>query len=347
MSLIKSIAVGTLFITSAVMAQNPATHLNFDGTNDYVNCGNPTALQISGNAITLEAKVKFTTFAGHSDAGSIINKENNSPDYGYMLRAGGSGIVSFNLGNGSWNELVTPSNTVSLGIWYHIAAVYDGTYMKIYVDGVEKASLVISNINFSSANQNMMIGSWSHIGRFLNASIDEVRVWNIARTPSELQYAMNCELENPTTLSGLKAYYKFNQGVDGFDNTAITTLTDASVAASAATLNNFTLNGTVSNWLGGSPVVSNATCAMLSSENVESDYSTLKVYPNPSSGVFQFQTQEATQLEVYDLMGKVILSKNVQTGAASFNLSEQAAGMYLLKIINSSGHTAVCTIVKN
>ena len=35
----------------------PATHLDFDGANDYVNCGNAPALQISGNAITLEARV--------------------------------------------------------------------------------------------------------------------------------------------------------------------------------------------------------------------------------------------------------------------------------------------------
>ena len=33
----------------------PATHLDFDGINDYVNCGNAPAVQISGNAITLEA----------------------------------------------------------------------------------------------------------------------------------------------------------------------------------------------------------------------------------------------------------------------------------------------------
>jgi hypothetical protein len=35
----------------------PATHLDFDGINDYVNCGNAPAVQISGNAITLEARV--------------------------------------------------------------------------------------------------------------------------------------------------------------------------------------------------------------------------------------------------------------------------------------------------
>lgn len=92
----------------------PATHLDFDGINDYVNCGNAPTVQISGNAITLEARVKFKSFAGSFNDGSIINKEQNSPDYGYMLRAGSSGIVNFNLGNGWWNELSSPSYSVTI-----------------------------------------------------------------------------------------------------------------------------------------------------------------------------------------------------------------------------------------
>ena len=324
----------------------PGTHLDFDGANDYVNCGNAPALQISGNAITLEARVKFTSFAGSSDNGSIINKEQNSPDYGYMLRAGGSGVVSFNLGNGWWNELSSPSNAVTLGVWHHIAATYEGTTMKIYVDGVEVASQGLTNINFSSTNQNLMIGSWSNIGRYLNASVDEVRVWNIARTTAEIQNAMNCELNNPTSQTGLVAYYQFNQGVDGADNTALTTLTDSSATAYTATLNNFALNGTASNWLAGSSVVTGNICATLSSDGFESDSFAVKVYPNPSSGVFQLQNQEAAQLEVYDLMGKVILNKSVQAGDVSFDLSGYAPGVYLLKITNNSGNTTVSKIVK-
>lgn len=325
----------------------PATHLDFDGINDYVNCGNAPAVQISGNAITLEARVKFKSFAGSFNDGSIINKEQNSPDYGYMLRAGSSGIVNFNLGNGWWNELSSPSYAVTIGVWHHIAATYDGTTMKIYVDGVLVASQVSANIYFSSTNQNLMIGSWSNIGRYLNASVDEVRVWNIARTTAEIQNAMNCELNNPTSQTGLVAYYQFNQGVDGADNTALTTLTDSSATAYTATLNNFALNGIASNWLAGSSVVTGNTCAVLSSDAFELNPFALQVYPNPSSGIFQLQTQEEAQLEVYDLMGKMILNKSVQAGAVSFDLSGHAPGMYLLKITSGSGKTVACKIVKN
>ena len=338
---------GQTILDNKTVNSVPATHLDFDGINDYVNCGNAPAVQISGNAITLEARVKFKSFAGSFNDGSIINKEQNSPDYGYMLRAGSSGIVNFNLGNGWWNELSSPSYSVTIGVWHHIAATYDGTTMKIYVDGVLVASQVSANIYFSSTNQNLMIGSWSNIGRYLNAAVDEVRVWNVSRTAAEIQHYMNCELSNPTSQTGLVAYYQFNQGVDGANNTALTTLTDSSATAYTATLNNFTLNGTTSNWLSGSSVVTGDTCATLSSDAFELNSLAVQAYPNPSSGIFQLQIQEEARLEVYDLMGKMVLDKTVPAGAVSFDLSEQAPGMYLLKITNRSGNTAACRIVKN
>ena len=338
---------GQTILDNKTVNSVPATHLDFDGINDYVNCGNAPAVQISGNAITLEARVKFKSFAGSFNDGSIINKEQNSPDYGYMLRAGSSGIVNFNLGNGWWNELSSPSYSVTIGVWHHIAATYDGTTMKIYVDGVLVASQVSANIYFSSTNQNLMIGSWSNIGRYLNAAVDEVRVWNVSRTAAEIQHYMNCELSNPTSQTGLVAYYQFNQGIDSADNTALTTLADSSATAYTATLNNFALNGTASNWLSGSSVVTGDTCATLSSDAFELNSLAVQAYPNPSSGIFQLQIQEEARLEVYDLMGKIVLDKSVPAGAVSFDLSEQAPGMYLLKITNRSGNTAACRIVKN
>ncbi len=52
-------------------------------------------------------------------------------DFGYMIRCGKNGIINFNIGNGSWNEISTPQGAVKLNTWHHVAAVMDGGYMRI------------------------------------------------------------------------------------------------------------------------------------------------------------------------------------------------------------------------
>jgi|GEM_PF-2518958 len=229
----------------------PATNLNFDGINDRIDCGNNTSLQITGQNITLEAWVKINTFANEAFKGNIINKEDNDSDSGYMLRVGGNGNVNFNLGNESWHELFSPDNSVQLNTWHHLAATYDGLTMKIYVDGIMVANSS-DNLIINNAASNLFIGDWHSGGRNFNGSIDEVRVWNIARTDTQIIGSRSCELQGNET--GLVAYYKFNQGFDSVDNTNITTLTDATANANNGTVTNFALNGITSNWLAGSPI---------------------------------------------------------------------------------------------
>ena len=54
--------------------------------------------------------------------------------------------------------------------------------------------------------------------------------------------------------TGLVAYYNFNQGVAGGNNTAINSLTDKTSNAHNGTLNNFKLTGATSNWVTGVPL---------------------------------------------------------------------------------------------
>ncbi|WP_299251948.1 LamG-like jellyroll fold domain-containing protein [uncultured Lacinutrix sp.] len=227
------------------------SHLDFGNSNDYVDCGNNPSLEITGNTITLEAYVKFNSFGAAHWLGNIINKA--SPDAsGYMLRAGGNGAVNFVVANFGWHELTTADNTITLDTWFHIAGVYNGTTSKIYVDGIEVASTSIAMGNIGESAFNVNLGrDPQDTGRGLDASLDEVRIWNIARNETQIITSKNCELQGDET--GLVAYYKFNQGIDAADNTSETTVIDVT-GINNATLTNFTLSGTTSNWLAGSPV---------------------------------------------------------------------------------------------
>jgi hypothetical protein len=76
--------------------------------------------------------------------------------------------------------------------------------------------------------------------------MDELRIWNVARTASQIQTNMNSTLSAQT---GLVALYNFNQGAVGANNSSVTTATDASGNGNNGTLQNFTLTGNTSNWV--------------------------------------------------------------------------------------------------
>jgi hypothetical protein len=78
--------------SGSLRAQNS---LSFDGTDDRVSCGNDTSVQITGKQLTLEAWIYPTSFKTNPWDCNVICKEDNSANYGYMLRIGGSGQLNF------------------------------------------------------------------------------------------------------------------------------------------------------------------------------------------------------------------------------------------------------------
>jgi len=246
---IYSLFILCLFFGFKTQGQNA---LSFDGVDDRVNCGNHSSVQLSGTSITIEAWIKADSWATNVWGGNIVNKEIWTPQNGYMLRCGAGGQLNFNLGNGpTWNELTSSTAVLSLNTWHHVAGTYDGSYMRIYVDGVQVDSLARS-ISFSDATgANLTIGDYVGSGRYFHGTIDEVRIWNIARTKSEIVQNMNDELCGNE--AGLVAYYNFNQGTAGGSNASVTTLTDE-IGNNNGTLQNFSLASSSSNWVTGRPL---------------------------------------------------------------------------------------------
>ncbi len=242
----------SLFLCSLAFLLHAQNGLSFDGIDDRLSCGNDPSLQLSGSSISLEAWIYPTSWTSQVWQGNIINKENNAPDYGYMLRCGAGGQLNFNIGNGSWNELSSPTNTVSLNVWQHVAGTYDGSMIRLYVNGLLVDSQSV-NVNFSSGLQNLTIGNWSNSGnRAFPGIIDEVRIWNVVRTRAEIFNSMNSEF--CTAPVGLVAYYQLNEGIAGQSNTSVTMAMDLTANANNGTLTNFTLTGSSSNWVNGSNI---------------------------------------------------------------------------------------------
>ncbi|MBN1990153.1 MAG: leucine-rich repeat protein, partial [Bacteroidales bacterium] len=214
--------------------------LHFDGTNDYVACPaiNPTQF-------TVEAWVYPTTL-GKDQA--IISTLNVSSNVGMELHIGPDNlpIITIN-NNGSFID-VKGTNTITADTWTHLAATYNGTNLKLFINGTEAKSESYSNYRNSTAPVNLG-KRYNEDSYYFSGRIDEVRIWDIARTQTEIADTKDNPLTG--TESNLLAYYSFNQGTAGDSNSGITTLTDATTNAKHGTLYGFGLTGTTSNWVAG------------------------------------------------------------------------------------------------
>ena len=161
----------------------------------------------------------------------------------------------------NWKNYTTSKDVLQLGAWNHVAQTFDGTTLKVYVNGV-----LVESFNLPGRSNTYKIlyignnkgGGYSHQGFYGN--IDEIRIWSSTRSADEIRdnYKINIDKNHPDLL----AYYDFNQGISGGNNTAINTLID-NKGAYNATLNNFTKTGATSNFVGdlklAPPVASQAS----------------------------------------------------------------------------------------
>ena len=100
------------------------------------------------------------------------------------------------------------------------------------------------------------LGGWLNGGtpdRLFNGKFDEVRIYNAALTPAQIQADM---FSTASALpANLKAYYNFDQGTAGGNNASQTTLADQSGNGNTGTLTNFALTGTTSNFVRSFPTI--------------------------------------------------------------------------------------------
>ena len=100
-----------------------------------------------------------------------------------VLRIGDGGIennrLQFALLIGSTQYKLQSNTLLNANQWYYIAATYDGSDMKLYINGeVDNSSSRTGNIDAGAGN--LLIGGNSG-GRYLDGKIDEVRIWSTAR----------------------------------------------------------------------------------------------------------------------------------------------------------------------
>lgn len=220
--------------------------LNYDGVDDEA----ITATDVVGTgSYTKEAWVRFSSLvAGH--AYNILSQDNN-----------GSTFVVYNnqlqaAQNPGYPYVATDPVALTTNVWYHVAVTYDAAtqIMTIYKNGVSVATA--TSVPNNGSGGALFIGNWNGGGAAYGmlGDLDEVRVWDYARSATEISSNYQCTV--PVNSPGLTLYYDFEQGIANGTNTGITTITDRTTNGNDATLYNFALTGTTSNFTDATPSLS-------------------------------------------------------------------------------------------
>jgi gliding motility-associated-like protein len=171
-------------------------------------------LDISGNQVTVEANFNCSSFPINrpDKQQDIVSKHANTTDINYVLRMDLAGITT------STGQHLTPlpCDNLVLNKTYHVAMVYDGITLKFYRNGFLMSQTPATG-NLILNNWQTTIGDYAvnnPVGTNFLGYINEVRIWNVARTQAQIQTYMNTSLPNPATQTGLQAYYTFENLVN-------------------------------------------------------------------------------------------------------------------------------------
>lgn len=147
--------------------------LSLNGINSYVDvadAGLGVKLNITGS-ITLEAWIKPSTILEQT-----IVRKGGINDGGYALKLMGNGKVRFiTYASPTSQENITSNTTIGTGSWHHVAATFDGTQKRLFIDGVLDKS-VASAFAAGSGTGHLTIGAAPDATQFFSGLIDEVRV---------------------------------------------------------------------------------------------------------------------------------------------------------------------------
>lgn len=310
-----------IFSTSKIFGQS-ATSLNFDGIDDYITTAAVPGVISTATTqqFTIEfwvkpaaaTKAKNWLFYSQPSVNELVNAFMAS-DRKLYFRIG--------LNSSKRSNVALPLNT-----WSHVAFVMPGSYTnsKIYINGVDASDTGFINVTpVYGATGIFSIGANPAGGDGFSGTMDEFRIWNVAKTPAEVASTMGNELALPQ--SNLSVYYKFNQGVANGINSSVTTLIDE-LNVINGTLHNFALAGTTSNWIGESA---------LSIENFENSTNEFKIFPNPVRDILNYEGKSIpNSYQIYSVEGKLIQNEELRKNAGTIDLSKISKGNYIL-IINT------------
>jgi len=188
--------------------------LRLDGKTGCMVVADSPSLHSLSNAITLEVRFQASSFYQRNGAVNTLLRKNATAN-------GENFFLRFRIMDGKPAVEMSPGNEIGVlraqfdfkpGKWYHLAGTYDGSTARVFVDGVAIHSEALSGAMQIDQSE-LLIGrgepSYSS-GEYFDGALDNIRIWNVARSAGEIQAAMNTPLTGNEP--GLVACWNFNGG---------------------------------------------------------------------------------------------------------------------------------------
>ncbi len=339
--------------------------LILDGINDYVSAnGTP----LSGNVnFTFEAWVNCIS----TGTGNFRRLLGWGISGGPQIEIGETGgLLNVKYYNPTLSASINPTISLKNG-WHHVAVTRNGSSLIAYVDGYTVGTASIGTFNITS-------NSFFNIGQKAAATgsatenwkgrIDEVRLWNYARNPTFILTKKDCSLRGNEP--GLILYYPFEQGIPSGQNAgAMTAWNYATSISLYGILHNFSLTGSLSNWICASQsgLTMNGTCTPFAPDPISDERAAetennssstpdskfeVRLFPNPTNGIFYVEFAEPADtdvtLHITDLSGRLLLEQGVESENQQQRVEAEAlpAGFYFLQVVLNNKILATQKFVK-
>lgn len=170
--------------------------LNLDGTDDNVNSGDIGALEGIGE-ITVSLWFKPDATGVTNNNKQLLSKWGTGTSWLVGYRNANANILWWNVNTGVNKQILSTTAISDTSKWYKIDGTYDGSDIRLYVDGVQEASLAqTGNIVIGTALVTM--GAYDLISGEVDGNFDSVRMYNTALSADEITTIYNNQNDSST-----------------------------------------------------------------------------------------------------------------------------------------------------
>lgn len=156
--------------------------LQFDGIDDFVSTPNTSAFQVT-TALTMTGWIRGTSWRYGSSTCPVLRKGTNNPNNWQL--AVNDGKVTLQL-DANDNGGFRAGTTLNLGVWYHVAATWDGATVRLYLNGVSDMAPASRTTAIGVDTRPVYLGGRPGATDYVHGALDDVRFYNRALTPGEI-----------------------------------------------------------------------------------------------------------------------------------------------------------------